>query len=82
MRAIRLARPLACALGVASIAATMNALGQPPGKGPKHGTPAAATTKPGTAAAAAYLSGKQPLLGWHAPSTRPVARERTVHDRE
>jgi len=75
MRAIRLARPLACALGVASIAATMNALGQPPGKGPKHGTPAAATTKPGTAAAAAYLSGKQPLLGWHAPSTRPVARD-------
>jgi len=74
MRAIRLARPLACVLGLASIAATVSALGQPPARGAKHGPPPAATAKPGSAAAA-YLSGKQPLLGWHAPSTRPVAHD-------
>jgi uncharacterized protein YcbK (DUF882 family) len=75
MPAFRLARPLAYGLGVASLAATVSALGQQPGHGAKHIPPAAATTKPGSAAAAAYLSGKQPLLGWHAPSTRPVARD-------
>jgi len=75
MRAIRLARPLACVLGLVSLAATASALGQPPARGAKHGPPPAATTKPGSAAAAAYLSGRQPLLGWHAPSTRAVARD-------
>ena len=75
MRAIRLARPLACVLGLASLAATVSALGQPPARGAKHVPPAVATTRPGSAAAAAYLSGKQPLLGWHAPSTRSVAKD-------
>ena len=75
MRAIRLARPLACVLGLASLAATVSALGQPPARGAKHGPPPTSTTKPGSAAAAAYLSGKQALLGWHTPSTRPVARD-------
>src|SRR5271156_3659549 len=75
MRAIRLARPLACVLGLASLAATVSALGQPPPRGAKHGPPAAATTKPGSAAATTYLSGRQPLLGWHAPAPRPVARD-------
>jgi uncharacterized protein YcbK (DUF882 family) len=75
MRAIRLARPLACVLGLTSIVATVNALGLPPARGTRHLPPPAASTKPGTAAAAAYMSGKQPLVGWHAPSTRPIARD-------
>jgi uncharacterized protein YcbK (DUF882 family) len=31
--------------------------------------------RPGSAAAIAYMSGKQPLVGWHAPSTKAVPRD-------
>src|SRR5580704_1281236 len=78
MRAIRgslACRPLAAAFGLASLVATVNALGQPPAHGAKHAPPPAATTKPGSAAAVAYLSGRQALQGWHATSTRPPARD-------
>ena len=74
MRAIRLSRPLACALGLVAIGSTVSALGQPPSHAPKRGPPPMATTRPGSAAAA-YLSGKQPLVGWHAPSALPIARD-------
>ncbi|HEY8039598.1 MAG TPA: DUF882 domain-containing protein [Polyangiaceae bacterium] len=71
MRAIRLVRPLACLFVVAS---AVSALAQPPSRGAKRGAPAA-TTRPGSSGALAYLSGKQPLVGWHAPSTRAVERD-------
>jgi uncharacterized protein YcbK (DUF882 family) len=69
MRAKDLARPLAVALmlGVSAVATA-----QPPPKG-KKAPPAAPTVSPGSARATAYLSGKQPMVGWHAPSTRPPA---------
>jgi len=75
MRAIRLSRSLACVVGLASVGSAVSALGQPPSHGTKRGPPPMAATRPASAAAAAYLSGKQPLVGWHAPSTRPVARD-------
>jgi len=75
MRAIRLSRLFACVVGLLAIGSTVNALGQPPSHAAKRGPPPMATTRPGSAAAAAYLSGEQPLVGWHAPSSRPVARD-------
>jgi uncharacterized protein YcbK (DUF882 family) len=75
MRAIRLSRPVACIAALVSLASTVSALGQPPSHGSRRGPPPVATTRPGSAAAAAYLSGKQALVGWHAPSTRPMARD-------
>lgn len=74
MRATRLARPLACA----AILVTATALAQPPSTRTARRSPAppaAPTTRPGSAAASAYLSGRQPLVGWHAPSTRAIARD-------
>ncbi len=41
----------------------------------QHAPPPAPTVRPQSAAATAYLSGRQPLVGWHAASTRPVARD-------
>jgi uncharacterized protein YcbK (DUF882 family) len=74
MRAIALARPLAFA-SVLAIAVT--ALAQPPSRTARRSPapPAAPTTRPGSAAAIAYLSGKQPLVGWHAPSTRAAVKD-------
>ncbi|HEY1694464.1 MAG TPA: DUF882 domain-containing protein [Polyangiaceae bacterium] len=76
MRAVRLARLVATTMAGAGVALAASAMGQPP---PRHKRPPIApptpTTRPGSAAAAAYLSGKQPLVGWHAPSTRPFARD-------
>jgi len=80
LRAIRFARPLACVAALGSTVAA-SALAQPPSRGgapkSKHTTSArpAATTRPGSAAALAYLSGKQALVGLHAPSARSVARD-------
>jgi len=71
MRAIRLARPLAAAF---ALGGTAVAAAQPPPHG-KHGPPAAPTVNPNSAKASAYLSGKQPMVGWHAPSTRGAARD-------
>jgi uncharacterized protein YcbK (DUF882 family) len=75
MRAARLARPLACAGVAATVAIAMNALGQPPARTAKRGAPPLAATRPGSAAAMAYLSGHQALVGWHAASTQPLARD-------
>jgi len=75
MRASRLSRLLSCVLGLVSVVSTLTALGQPPTRTAKRGPPPVPTTRPGSAAAIAYLSGKQPLVGWHAPSTRPIARD-------
>src|ERR1019366_7934606 len=78
MRAIRLARPLAAAIafgGTAGAAA-------PPPPPRQHRPPAAPAGTPSGArplaarlAGVAYLSGKQPMVGWHAPSTRGPARD-------
>ncbi len=75
-------RPLGALLTCATLALSAGALAQPPPstKG-KHTPPVPAlppplaTVNPKSATAAAYLSGKQPLVGWHATSTRPVARD-------
>ena len=78
MRATRLARPLAFVL---ALGGTAVASAQPPPRG-KHAPAAAPTVSPNSAKAAAsrlagvaYLSGKQPMVGWHAPSTRTPARD-------
>jgi uncharacterized protein YcbK (DUF882 family) len=72
MRTARLARALtaASALGVSAVA-----FAQPPPHGKHPAPPPAPTVNPHSATATAYLSGKQPLVGWHAPSTRPAARD-------
>jgi uncharacterized protein YcbK (DUF882 family) len=70
MRAIHLARPLAFAL---ALGGTAVAAAQPPPR--KHGPPPAPTVSPNSAKASAYLSGKQPLVGWHAASTRSPAKD-------
>jgi uncharacterized protein YcbK (DUF882 family) len=75
MSATRLPRLLACVFGLASVVSSLTALGQPPSHGAKRGPATVATTRPQSAAAMAYLSGKQSLLGWHAPSTRPAAHD-------
>lgn len=76
MRVLTLARPLAFA---SVLAVAVSALAQPPSRNARRSAaPAAApTTRPGSAAAIAYLSGKQPLVGWHAPSTRAVVKDAT-----
>jgi len=74
---------VACA---ASLITSASALAEPPAHA-KHGqSPSAAPTARGKAAdatsaksaavpAAAYLQGKQALVGWHAPSTRSFAHD-------
>jgi len=75
MRSARLARPLAAAGVAVALVAAIEALAQPPVHASRHLPPPASTTRPGSAAAAAYLSGRQALVGWHAASTRAVARD-------
>jgi uncharacterized protein YcbK (DUF882 family) len=75
MRAITLARPLAC---LAVLASSVSAVGQPPSRTATRAraTPAGvATVRPGSTGAAAYLSGRQPLVGWHAPSSMTAPRD-------
>jgi uncharacterized protein YcbK (DUF882 family) len=63
----------------AAVAMAISASGaaQPPAKAKKLPPvpPTASTVRAGSPAAAAYMSGKQPLVGWHAPSTKPVATD-------
>jgi uncharacterized protein YcbK (DUF882 family) len=72
----RLVRPIA---SLAMVATTATVLAQPPAS--KHTTPQAAPRTRATnsaatsAAAAAYMAGKQPLVGWHAPSDKAVERD-------
>jgi uncharacterized protein YcbK (DUF882 family) len=75
MRSARLARPLAAAGVAAALVVAIEALAQPPVHASRHLPPVAATTRPGSAAASAYMSGRQSLVGWHAASTRPAARD-------
>jgi uncharacterized protein YcbK (DUF882 family) len=78
MRTARLARALSVAALIASAA---TALAQPPHNHhaappqPPPPPPPPPGVRPGSPAAVAYLSGKQPLVGWHAPSSKPVARD-------
>jgi uncharacterized protein YcbK (DUF882 family) len=75
MRPARLTLIAACA---AWLGYALTATAQGPGR-PRHGTSpatsasatAAANAAP-SATAAAYMSGKQALVGWHAPSTRTI----------
>jgi uncharacterized protein YcbK (DUF882 family) len=75
MRSARLARPLAAAGVAVALGVAIEALAQPPVHASRHVPPVAATTRPGSAAATAYMSGRQSLVGWHAASARPVARD-------
>jgi uncharacterized protein YcbK (DUF882 family) len=72
-----LGRLFACTgvLAAFAVAITATALGKPPSRAAKRAPPAAATTRPGSAAAVAYLSGRQPLVGWHAASTHAPSRD-------
>jgi uncharacterized protein YcbK (DUF882 family) len=68
------------ALAMGCLAQVDVAFAEPPTHG-KHADKAqakkatAAATAASNAAATAYMSGKQPFVGWHAPSTRPVTRD-------
>jgi uncharacterized protein YcbK (DUF882 family) len=81
MLASRIAIPLSVvAIGLSHLAlvgAAARALADTPVHAKHCGTPPAATTPRGTTAA--YLEGKQALVGLHAPSTRPVARDAAGH---
>ncbi len=73
----RYAGLLAVGLGPVALAMSATAEAQPPSHG-KHAPSSAshaATVNPNGAAAAAYLSGKQALVGWHAASTREASRD-------
>lgn len=66
-----LVAPLA-ALALAAMSPSGHA--QPPVNAKRLPPPSPApTTRPGSPAAVAYMSGKQPLVGSHAPSDKPVA---------
>ena len=69
---------LAVALGPVALAASATASAQPPAHGGKHTAPSAShapTVNPNSGAAAAYLSGKQAMVGWHAPSTHEATHD-------
>jgi uncharacterized protein YcbK (DUF882 family) len=67
---------------IAVLASAASALAQPP-HGHKPPAPPQplpsprppAGVRPGSPAALAYMAGKQALVGWHAPSTRPLQRD-------
>jgi uncharacterized protein YcbK (DUF882 family) len=72
-RAIRLARVFVWA---AALAWTVTAAAEPPGRLGRTPTPAPAPTiVPGSLAAVAYMTAKQALVGWHAPSDKAVPRD-------
>jgi uncharacterized protein YcbK (DUF882 family) len=70
------------ALGVAGLGVALTAWAEPAthphraaavSAGAKATASAVRTTMPGSAAAAAYMSGRQMLVGWHAASTKTIA---------
>jgi uncharacterized protein YcbK (DUF882 family) len=73
MRPARLTRIAACAAWLGS---ALTAAAQGPGRARHATSPAASASasaaKPPSAAAVAYMSGKQALVGWHAPSTKAI----------
>jgi uncharacterized protein YcbK (DUF882 family) len=79
MRATHFARPLALAASAAALASTAGAGAQPPRPSPSHtrGPTASSALRPRSVATLAptrpLAPGKQALVGWHAPSPRPVA---------
>src|SRR5260370_39332430 len=54
---------------------TAMAYAQPPAHVAPRGALATSAMRPGNAAAKAYPSGKQALVGWHAPSDKPPPRD-------
>lgn len=72
VRGARLVRPLAC---LAIVATTATVPAQPPAKGRAAASLAPPKAHANSAAAMAYMAGKQPLVGWHAPSEKAVARD-------
>jgi uncharacterized protein YcbK (DUF882 family) len=71
MRATHAARPLAFAVLLASAVAWA----QPPSRAKRP--PVQAGLRATSAPALAYMAGKQPLVGCHAPSDKPVPRDAT-----
>lgn len=75
----RLAGLFAIVLAPVALGVGASAAAQPPEHAHgKHGAPTPAhapTVNPNSAAAAAYLAGKQALVGWHAASTRETERD-------
>ncbi|HLK40967.1 MAG TPA: DUF882 domain-containing protein [Polyangiaceae bacterium] len=74
MRPTQAARVLACAVAVGSAA---SAIAEPPHRAKRMPSPPAPSTRPGTPAAASYMSGKQALVGLHAASEKAVVRDAT-----
>src|SRR5258708_10824365 len=72
MRAIRLARTVAFLVALGS---TAGALAQPTTRSKRNVVLMAG--RPNGAVATAYMSGKQPLVGGHAPSVQPVKYDGT-----
>jgi uncharacterized protein YcbK (DUF882 family) len=73
---MRLARLIRIAVSLAALGFGLTAAAQPPVH-PRHATALATSAsaivaKMPTAAAVAYLAGKQPLIGWHAASAKSV----------
>jgi len=71
---VRGARAVRLFANLAAVATAATALAQPP----TNRRPAAAPApmpRIDSAAAAAYMAGRQPLVGWHAPSDKAVARD-------
>jgi uncharacterized protein YcbK (DUF882 family) len=66
-----LVRPFA---SFAMVVTTATVFAQPPANR-RSAIPLAPKTRAGNAAAAAYMTGKQPLVGWHAPSDKAVTHD-------
>jgi uncharacterized protein YcbK (DUF882 family) len=60
-------------LALALAAMSQSGLAQPPSTARRSLPAAAPTTRPGSPAAALYMSGKQALVGWHAQVEKPAA---------
>jgi len=69
---MRLIRLLVASL--AMVATTANGLAQPPANR-RSATALVPRTRTDRAAAAAYMDGRQPLVGWHAPSDKAITRD-------
>lgn len=75
MRGARLVRPLGGLASVAVLAIGATVTAQPPASRRSVTPLVARNARPDSAAAAAYMAGKQPLVGWHAPSDKAIAHD-------
>jgi uncharacterized protein YcbK (DUF882 family) len=78
---MRVARLIRLAASGVALGFALTAAAQPPTH-PRHAaapapSASAIVTKIPSAAAVAYMEGKQPLVGWHAPSTKSVEKDPT-----